>query len=128
MEVKKKKAEGVLGEIIKEMTPERLQKTKEKMERQSFFQMLYWYAGESNYEIDGEKFENEPTYLDPKIVSSFAEDIMDIHARQCLTKMFIEFLKSGKYKDCIIKNEDYFKKLVARIKYEWDKYNETNGK
>ena len=91
------------------------------MSKKEFMQMLYWFAGEENYEIDGEKFENQPTYLDPKIVSSFAEDIMNLHARQCLTKMFIEFLKHGKYKDCIMKNEDYFKKLVGRAKYEWNK-------
>ena len=123
MKIKKKKAEGTLGHIIENMTEEDIQKQKEKMERQEFFQMLYWYAGVENYEIDGENFENQPTYLDPKIVSSFAEDIMNIHAKQCLTKMFIEFLTKGKYKDCIIKHEDYFKKLVARAKYEWNNRN-----
>ena len=116
----KRKAKGIMAHIIENLSEEDIQKQKEKIERQSFFQMLYWFAGEENYEIDGEKFENQPTYLDPNIVSSFAEDIMDIHARQCLTKMFIEFLKTGKHKDCIINHEDTFKRLVAIAKQKWN--------
>ena len=90
------------------------------MERLEFLQMLYWYAGEENYEIDGEKFENQPVYTDSKIFSAFAEDIMNNAARQCLTKMFIEFFTKGKYENCIMKDEDYFKQLIARAKNKWN--------
>lgn len=91
------------------------------MERLEFLQMLYWFAGEENYEIDGEKFENQPTYFDAKILSAFAQDIMDDSARKLLTKMFIAYITEGKYKDCVEKHEDTFKRLIAKAKHKWNK-------
>ena len=81
--------------------------------------MLYWFAGEENYELLGEKYEDQPIYTDSKIFSAFAEDIMDDAARRCLTKMFIVYLTEGKYKDCIENHEDTFKRLIARAKQKW---------